>query len=148
MAAPVDVNFRPESLSFLSDSKYSQDEIGPQNFTKLAKLGTGYCGKVYLVQSDGLEHDGIFAMKVIDKNELLERNRVRRVLTEKELLGIARHPLIVTLYHTFQTQKYLYLVMEYCAGGELFTLLQRQENRRLSVRLSESIFINLLIYRG
>jgi protein-serine/threonine kinase len=85
-------------------------------------------------------------MKIIDKKDMLQRNRVRpsslphallldgqvrRVLTEQELLSVTNHPFIVSLYHSFQSEKYLYLAMQYCAGGELFTLLQTQKDRRL-----------------
>ena len=107
-------------------------KVGPQNFYKVEKLGNGFCGKVYLVQSQGLRNNGIFAMKIINKAEMIKRDRVRRVLTEHDILAISNHPFVVTLHYSFQTPKHLYLVMTYCAGGEFFAMLHRQKNRRFS----------------
>jgi serine/threonine protein kinase len=92
-------------------------------------------------------------MKVVKKSELVKRNRVQRVLTERQILSVADHPFVVTLHYCFQTAHYFYLVMQvrlsasfelsrpasrshhlsmgkYCAGGELFSFLRSQENHR------------------
>jgi len=62
---------------------------------------------------------------------MLERNKVKRCLTEREILATANHPFIVTLYYSFQSSDHLYFVMEYCAGGEFFRTLQKQPNKCL-----------------
>lgn len=51
---------------------------------------------------------------------MIRRNKIKRALAEQEILTISNHPFIVTLYHSFQSQDYLYFVMEYCLGGEFF----------------------------
>lgn len=51
---------------------------------------------------------------------MIKRNKIKRALAEQEILSTANHPFIVTLYHSFQSQDYLYFVMEYCMGGEFF----------------------------
>jgi protein-serine/threonine kinase len=51
---------------------------------------------------------------------MIKRNKVKRALAEQEILATSNHPFIVTLYHSFQSQDYLYFVMEYCMGGEFF----------------------------
>ena len=117
-----------------TDDKEDASSVGPWNFVKIDKLGTGFCGKVYLVQSRGLINNGIFAMKVMDKEEMVRRERVHRVLTEQQILAIANHPFIVTLYHSFHTKKRLYLILQYCAGGEFFRFLQHQPLKRLRER--------------
>jgi serine/threonine protein kinase len=71
-------------------------------------------------------------MKVLNKKEMVKRNKVKRVLTEREILATANHPFIVTLYYSFQSQDNLYFVMEYCAGGEFFRTLQKQPGKHLS----------------
>lgn len=58
--------------------------------------------------------------------------QVQRILTEKQILSVAHHPFVVTLHYSFQTPEYFYLVMHYCAGGEFFSFLRRQEKHRLS----------------
>lgn len=57
---------------------------------------------------------------------------MQRILTEKQILSVAHHPFVVTLHYSFQTPEYFYLVMQYCAGGEFFSFLRRQEKHRLS----------------
>jgi serine/threonine protein kinase len=57
---------------------------------------------------------------VLSKKEMVKRNKIKRVLAEQEILATSNHPFIVTLYHSFQSQDYLYFVMEYCSGGEFF----------------------------
>ena len=77
--------------------------------------GKGNVGKVYLVHSKGLSRNGLFAMKVLGKADMVERKKLRRVLTEKEILATANHPFIVTLHYSFQTSDKLYFIMQYCA---------------------------------
>lgn len=104
-------------------------EIGPHNFTRLKLLGRGGIGQVYLVRLKGTDH--LYAMKVLTKEEMIIRNKVKRVMTEREILATANHPFIVTMYASFQTADRLCFVMEYCAGGEFFRVLQKQPKKRL-----------------
>lgn len=104
-------------------------QVGPQHFIKLKLLGRGGIGQVFLVQLRNT--DRLYAMKVLTKGEMIERNKVKRVMTEREILATANHPFIVTMYASFQTTQHLCFVMEYCAGGEFFRVLQKQPRRRL-----------------
>lgn len=104
-------------------------QIGPHHFTRLKLLGRGGIGQVFLVRLKGTEK--LYAMKVLTKEEMILRNKVKRVMTEREILATANHPFIVTMYASFQTADRLCFVMEYCAGGEFFRVLQRQPKKRL-----------------
>ncbi len=64
--------------------------------------------------------------------DLLNRNKVKRVMVEQDLLRITYHPFIVKLYHTFQNASHLFLCLEYCAGGEFFRTLQKQPGKRFT----------------
>ena len=57
---------------------------------------------------------------MLDKKEMIKRNKIKRALAEQEILATSNHPFIVTLYHSFQSEDKLYLCMEYCSGGEFF----------------------------
>lgn len=57
--------------------------------------------------------------------------KVKRVMTEREILATVDHPFIVTMYVSFQTDDKLYFIMEYCAGGEFFRMLQSQPGKRI-----------------
>jgi phototropin len=69
-------------------------------------------------------------MKTLEKNEMLERNKVMRVLTEAKILNAVDHPFLATLYATLATDTHLHFLMEYCEGGELYGLLTRQPAKR------------------
>lgn len=104
-------------------------EIGPSSFQKVKLLGKGDVGKVYLVREKKTEK--LFAMKVLSKKEMIKRNKIKRALAEQEILAGSNHPFIVTLYHSFQSDDYLYLCMEYCMGGEFFRALQTRPGKCL-----------------
>ncbi|KAG9072489.1 serine/threonine protein kinase, AGC [Linnemannia hyalina] len=93
-------------------------EVTPSSFVKIRLLGKGDVGKVYLVRQK--DTDRLYAMKVLSKKEMIKRNKIKRAFAEQEILATSNHPFIVTLYHSFQSEDYLYLCMEYCMGGEFF----------------------------
>ena len=62
---------------------------------------------------------------------MIARNKIKRALAEQEILATANHPFIVTLYHSFQSEEYLYFCMEYCLGGEFFRALQMRPGKCL-----------------
>ncbi|KAI8886586.1 Pkinase-domain-containing protein [Backusella circina FSU 941] len=113
-----------------SSIKVKKVEVGPSSFVKVRMLGKGDVGKVYMVKQKGT--DKLYAMKVLDKKEMIRRNKIKRALAEQEILTTSNHPFIVTLYHSFQSQDYLYFVMEYCVGGEFFRALQMRPGKCLS----------------
>lgn len=69
---------------------------------------------------------------VLSKKEMIKRNKIKRALAEQEILATSNHPFIVTLYHSFQSEDYLYLCMEYCSGGEFFRALQTRPGKCIS----------------
>ncbi|KEI36618.1 uncharacterized protein L969DRAFT_90593 [Mixia osmundae IAM 14324] len=105
-------------------------EVQPSSFQKIKLLGKGDVGKVYLVKEK--KTDKLFAMKVLSKREMIKRNKIKRALAEQEILATSNHPFIVTLYHSFQSDEYLYFCMEYCMGGEFFRALQTRPGKCLA----------------
>jgi len=89
------------------------------DFQLLKVIGKGSYGKVMLVRKSGAG-DAIFAMKMLRKEHIVKRNQVEHTRSERNVLEATNHPFIVTLHYAFQTPKKLYVVLEYCAGGELF----------------------------
>ncbi|XP_062087935.1 serine/threonine-protein kinase RHS3 [Humulus lupulus] len=100
------------------------------NFRLLKRLGYGDIGSVYLVELRGTK--AYFAMKVMDKASLASRNKLLRAQTEKEILGLLDHPFLPTLYSYFDTDKFYCLVMEFCSGGNLHSLRQKQPNKHFT----------------
>ncbi|KAM1004153.1 hypothetical protein TB1_004387 [Malus domestica] len=104
------------------------------HFRLLKRLGYGDIGSVYLVELRGT--NTFFAMKVMDKASLASRNKLLRAQTEREILGLLDHPFLPTLYSYFETDKFYCLVMEYCSGGNLHSLRQKQPNKHFTEEAS------------
>lgn len=104
-------------------------QVGPECFEKVKLLGKGDVGKVYLVKEKASLR--LYAMKVLNKKEMIQRNKIKRALAEQEILATSNHPFVVTLYHSFQSEESLYLCMEYCMGGEFFRALQTRETKTI-----------------
>ncbi|PSR95568.1 Serine/threonine-protein kinase [Actinidia chinensis var. chinensis] len=104
--------------------------LGLSHFRLLKRLGCGDIGSVYLSELSGTKC--YFAMKVMDKASLASRKKLLRAQTEREILQCLDHPFLPTLYSHFETDKFSCLVMEFCPGGDLHTLRQRQPGKHFS----------------
>uniref|UniRef100_A0A5B6ZY87 non-specific serine/threonine protein kinase n=1 Tax=Davidia involucrata TaxID=16924 RepID=A0A5B6ZY87_DAVIN len=104
--------------------------LGLSHFRLLKRLGCGDIGSVYLSELNGTKC--YFAMKVMDKASLASRKKLLRAQTEREILQSLDHPFLPTLYTHFETEKFSCLVMEFCPGGDLHTLRQRQPGKHFS----------------
>ncbi|XP_011090018.1 serine/threonine-protein kinase D6PKL2 [Sesamum indicum] len=106
----------------------------------LHRLGAGDTGSVYLAElkppppsSASLPKPtpaALFAAKVMDKKELASRNKEGRARTEKEILEMLDHPFLPTLYAAIDSPKWSCLLTEFCPGGDLHVLRQRQPCKR------------------
>ncbi|KAK8448565.1 hypothetical protein SEVIR_7G051600v4 [Setaria viridis] len=102
----------------------SGEKIGLKHFKPVKPLGCGDTGSVHLVELLGSGE--LFAMKAMDKSVMLNRNKVHRVCIEREIYSLLDHPFLPTLYTSFQTPTHVCLITDFCPGGELFALLDRQ----------------------
>lgn len=122
--------YTQERMYLTAATKVVDAQVDIDCFEKLRLLGKGDVGKVYLVREKVLGK--LYAMKVLSKKEMVERNKIKRALAEQEILATLNHPFIVTLYHSFQLDEALYLCMEYCMGGEFFRALQTRQTKLVS----------------
>ncbi|QLG73516.1 hypothetical protein HG535_0F00260 [Zygotorulaspora mrakii] len=121
-------SMRLRSKSF--SNKFQDIIVSPKSFEKVRLLGQGDVGKVYLVKEKRTNR--LYALKIFSKAEMIKRKKIKRILAEQEILATSNHPFIVTLYHSFQSEDYLYLCMEYCMGGEFFRALQTRKTKCIS----------------
>ncbi|KAH6797598.1 hypothetical protein C2S52_022152 [Perilla frutescens var. hirtella] len=101
--------------------------LGLNHFNLLKKLGSGDIGTVYLAELIGTEC--LFAIKVMDNEFLAKRKKMPRAQTEREILRMLDHPFLPTLYTQFTSDNLSCLVMEFCPGGDLHVLRQKQPGR-------------------
>jgi len=87
-------------------------------------LGTGTFGRVRLVQHK--ETAKYYALKILKKSEIIRLKQVDHIKSEVSLLKEISHPFVVNLMGHFQDERKLYMVLEYVAGGELFSHLRRE----------------------
>ena len=97
-----------------------------QDFTPLRVIGKGSFGKVFLARpTSAVSSTEVYAMKVLSKAEVVRRHQVEHTKTERRILAEVSHPYILSLRFAFQTSSKLYLVTDYCPGGELFFHLKK-----------------------
>ena len=101
-------------------------KLSVQDFTPLAIIGRGAFGEVRLCRH--IPTQQIVAVKKMKKNEMIFKNQIGHVTNERQVLEEAQgNQWIVEMKCSFQDEKFLYLVMEYLAGGDLMTLLIKKD---------------------
>ena len=93
-------------------------------FEPLTIIGRGAFGEVRVCRQ--ISTGDIVAIKKMRKEDMLNKNQLMHVRTEKEIMT-ASNPWIVKLKYSFQDDYYLYLVMEFLPGGDLMNLLMKKE---------------------
>ncbi|KAL0333746.1 UNVERIFIED_CONTAM: putative serine/threonine-protein kinase ndrA [Sesamum angustifolium] len=122
-----------EQMNILKDLERKETEymrlkrhkISVDDFELLAIIGRGAFGEVRLCLEK--KTGDIYAMKKLKKSEMLSRGQVEHVKAERNLLAEVASRYIVKLHCSFQDAEYLYLVMEYLPGGDVMTLLMRED---------------------
>ncbi|KMT17903.1 hypothetical protein BVRB_2g034320 [Beta vulgaris subsp. vulgaris] len=124
---------KEEQMSLIKDLERKETEfmrlkrnrICVNDFELLTIIGRGAYGEVQLCREK--KSGNIYAMKKLKKSEMLSRGQVEHVRAERNLLAEVDSHCIVKLYYSFQDAEYLYLIMEYLPGGDMMTLLMRED---------------------
>jgi protein-serine/threonine kinase len=93
-----------------------------ENFEKMNILGIGASGTVYLVKNKNTQI--LYAMKVIPKKNSQYLNT--KIATEYNILLNSTHPFISKIFHYFQSELEISMIMQYCAGGDFYHFLRSQ----------------------
>ncbi|XP_074834267.1 microtubule-associated serine/threonine-protein kinase 3 isoform X2 [Carettochelys insculpta] len=92
------------------------------DFETIKLISNGAYGAVYLVRHR--ETRQRFAIKKINKQNLILRNQIQQVFVERDILTFAENPFVVSMFCSFETRRHLCMVMEYVEGGDCATLLK------------------------
>merc|ERR1719348_2390567 len=99
--------------------------LGVDDFDPLRGIGKGAFGEVRLVQKVDTGH--VYAMKVLRKEDMVEKEQLAHVRAERDILVEADHTWVVKMYYSFQDPINLYLIMEFLPGGDMMTLLMKKD---------------------
>ncbi|XP_073712321.1 serine/threonine-protein kinase MRCK alpha isoform X8 [Misgurnus anguillicaudatus] len=108
-------------------STVKQMRLRKEDFEILKVIGRGAFGEVAVVKVKNT--DKVFAMKILNKWEMLKRAETACFREERDVLVNGDSQWITTLHYAFQDENNLYLVMDYYVGGDLLTLLSKFEDR-------------------
>ena len=92
------------------------------DYDVIKPISKGAFGAVYLAKKR-MTGD-YFAIKVIKKADMVAKNQVMNIKSERMILTQLDSPFVVKLYYSFQSQKHIYLVMEFLSGGDCASLLR------------------------
>ncbi|XP_067108643.1 microtubule-associated serine/threonine-protein kinase 3 isoform X3 [Osmerus mordax] len=92
------------------------------DFDTIKLISNGAYGAVFLVRHR--ETRQRFAMKKINRQNLLLRNQIQQAFVERDILTFAENPFVVSMFCSFETRRHLCMVMEYVEGGDCATLLK------------------------
>ncbi|KAM5181404.1 cAMP-dependent protein kinase catalytic subunit PRKX [Mantella aurantiaca] len=92
------------------------------DFDTVATVGTGTFGRVHLVKEKTAKN--YFALKVMSIPDVIRLKQEQHVHNEKSVLKEVNHPFLVRLFWTSHDDRFLYMLMEYVPGGELFSYLR------------------------
>ena len=105
-------------MSILESAAAKKPERKVGHYILGKTIGEGTFGKVKI----GLHETtrAKVAVKILEKSKIVDVSDAERVQREIHILKIVQHPHVVQLYEIIETDKKLYLIMEYASGGELF----------------------------
>ena len=108
-------------------NKKEDIKVKIKDFEQLDTVGLGSFGRVRLCRKK--KSNKIYVMKILKKSEIIKQKQVDHVYSEYNILSSLNHPFIVQLIGVnFEHPKYIYLILEYIQGGELFSLLRNNGN--------------------
>jgi len=117
-------------------SKESRKKITTADFESLNVIGRGAFGEVRLVrrkpsnsQKNEPSNNKIYALKSMKKEMMVIKNQVGHVKAERDVLASAddNNRWLTVLHYSFQDETYLYMVMEFMPGGDLMSLLMKED---------------------
>ncbi|XP_060235775.1 microtubule-associated serine/threonine-protein kinase 2 isoform X5 [Meriones unguiculatus] len=111
-----------DSVEGRGASQPSKKTPSEEDFETIKLISNGAYGAVFLVRHKSTRQR--FAMKKINKQNLILRNQIQQAFVERDILTFAENPFVVSMFCSFETKRHLCMVMEYVEGGDCATLLK------------------------
>uniref|UniRef100_A0A8C7ZRR9 non-specific serine/threonine protein kinase n=1 Tax=Oryzias sinensis TaxID=183150 RepID=A0A8C7ZRR9_9TELE len=134
-SSPTVSNKAPQTLTPTRRKPLESD------FETMKLISNGAYGAVYLVRHK--ETRQRFAMKKINRQNLVLRNQIQQAFVERDILTFAENPFVVSMFCSFETRRHLCMVMEYVEGGDCATLLKNMGP--LPVEMSRMYFAETVL---
>ena len=111
-----------KELEFL---RKNRQKLSIFQFDPINIIGKGAFGEVRVCKYK--ENGKIYAIKKMKKEIMNKKNQNFHVRTERDILKSTDSNWITKLHYSFQDEKYLYLVMDFCQGGDLMSYLIKED---------------------
>ncbi|XP_059877434.1 microtubule-associated serine/threonine-protein kinase 2 isoform X4 [Delphinus delphis] len=111
-----------DSVEGRGASLTSKKTPSEEDFETIKLISNGAYGAVFLVRHKSTRQR--FAVKKINKQNLILRNQIQQAFVERDILTFAENPFVVSMFCSFETKRHLCMVMEYVEGGDCATLLK------------------------
>lgn len=112
-----------DTLKDKDNKKEEKEKIKLSDFEIMETLGTGSFGRVRLGKHKRSKK--IYAIKMLKKSEIIRLKQVDHIHSEYQILNQLNHPFIVEFKGALTSDpKFLYFILEFVPGGELFTILR------------------------
>ena len=115
-------SIKKKEIEFL---RKSRQKLSIFQFEPINIIGKGAFGEVRVCKYK--ENGKIYAVKKMKKEIMKKKNQSFHIRTERDILKSIDSPWITKLYYSFQDEKYLYLVMDFCQGGDLMSYLIKED---------------------
>jgi len=114
----------------LSTRDIAVPQIPFEELHELGVLGSGTFGRVTLVQHRKTKQ--VYALKAMSKQDIVQHKQESNVIQEKNVMLESNHPFILKLFATYKDPKYIYMLLEFVQGGELFSVIHTPRSDGLS----------------
>ena len=137
---PIETFNISEKLDSSKKNKEKEKEYKIGNYLIKKTLGQGTFGKVKLATY--LPTDEKVAIKILEKDRIVEKDDEIRLKREFDMLALFNHPNVILVAEIFESTDRYYSVMEFCEGGELFNYIVKK--RKLSEDESSFFYYQLI----